>query len=111
MPISERIKYYRELRGMTQEQLADAIGVRPQTIYKYEKDIVTNIPIERLKQIAAALGVDARDLVDWFDEDVDQLRDELRTNPALRTLLSASSKLTPDDLRKVIDIVLAINRE
>lgn len=93
------------------DELGKAVGVGASTINKYEKGIVTNIPIERLKRIAVALDVEARDLVDWFDEDVDKLRDELRTNPALRTLLSASSKLTPDDLRKVIDIVLAINRE
>lgn len=111
MPISERIRYYRELKEMTQEQLADRIGVRPQTIYKYEKDIVTNIPIERLKQIAAALDVDVRDLVDWFDEDVDDLREELKTNPDLRILLSASAKLNADDLRQLVRMAKLMRSE
>lgn len=102
IPIGDRIRYYRESKGMTMDELGKAVGVNASTINKYEKGIVTNIPIERLKLIANALDVEARDLVDWFDEDVDDLREELKTNPDLRILLSASAKLNADDLRQLV---------
>ena len=34
--IPETIKKYRKLRDMTQEELANALGVAPQTISKWE---------------------------------------------------------------------------
>ena len=64
----ERIKYYRERAGLTMEQLAKKVGVQNSAINKYEKGIVTNIPIERVKKIAAALEVEPADLVEWNDD-------------------------------------------
>ena len=33
------IKALRQLRGMSMAELADTVGIRPPTIYKYEHDI------------------------------------------------------------------------
>lgn len=44
MSIGRRIKRLREDLGLTQEDVAKKVGVATQTIYKYENDIVTNIP-------------------------------------------------------------------
>lgn len=55
MSIGKRIQEIRTDRGLTQEDVAKIVGVTPQTIYKYEKEIVTNIPLERLYKIAEAL--------------------------------------------------------
>lgn len=57
MTVGERIKNARKALGMTQVQLADKIGESKQTIYKYEKNKVTNIPIDKIELIADALGV------------------------------------------------------
>lgn len=114
MPIGDRIKYYREQAGMTMEQLAQAIGVQNSAINKYEKGVVTNIPINRIRQIADALGIDARLLLDFLDEpasQADEWRDELRSNPDLRMLLSASSKLNEDDIKYLIALAERMNRE
>lgn len=37
--IGKRIKELRDLNKVTQEQLANYLGVAPQTVYKYEKEI------------------------------------------------------------------------
>lgn len=37
--IGRKIKKLRELKGTTQEDLAKFLGVAPQTVYKYEKNI------------------------------------------------------------------------
>ena len=65
MRIGDRIKLYRESKGWTQEELAKKIGVTPQAIYKYEKGIVTNIPLEKISVMSKALGIDPQKLAGW----------------------------------------------
>lgn len=57
MTIGDRIKYYRKMAGLTQEELALKIGTQKQAINKYETGKVTNIPIERFQKMAEVLGV------------------------------------------------------
>lgn len=63
MTIGERIRLLREHRGLTLQELADKLGVQRQTIYKYENNIVTNIPVERIVQLSEALGVTPAKLI------------------------------------------------
>lgn len=70
MSIGKNIYNARKQKGMTQEQLGKAIGVKKQTIQKYEKEVVINIPVERLKAIANVLGVSPVDLMS-VDNNVD----------------------------------------
>lgn len=57
-----RIKYWREVREMTQEKLSEMLGTTRATINKYEvgRHPVT---VERLREIAAVLGVSTADLL------------------------------------------------
>ena len=57
MNLGDRIKYYRELRGLSQQELADRTGVGFSAVSKWETSATTNLPIERLQRIAAALEV------------------------------------------------------
>ena len=41
MTIGKKIKYLREHRGMTQAELAEATGIHPVSIRKYETDKMT----------------------------------------------------------------------
>lgn len=65
MTIGERIKNKRKELGMTQEQLALKAETTKQTIYKYENEIVTNIPLDRLELLAKGLGVSSAWLMGW----------------------------------------------
>lgn len=114
MPIGDRIKYYREQAGMTMDQLAQAVGVQNSAINKYEKGLVTNIPINRIRQIADALGVDPRQLLDFLDDsdnEVDELRERLHKSPGLRMLLSAADGLTEEDYAILAQMAERMNRE
>lgn len=117
MTIGERIKYYRELAGLTQQELAAKAGVSYQAISKYENGIVTNIPTKRLQIIADALGTNGAVLMGYnqdnrnSDKTPDEWRDELRSNPDLRMLLSASSKLNEEDIKYLIALAERMNRE
>lgn len=54
--IGQRVRHRRWLTGMTQQQLADAIGIRFQQIQKYESG-ANRISAARLWSIARAMGV------------------------------------------------------
>ena len=69
MRIGEKIKYYREAMEMTQEELAEKVNTSPQNIYKYEKGVITNIPITRIEKMAEIFGVSPASLTGWEDID------------------------------------------
>lgn len=63
MTTGERIKQTRLDKNMTQTELAARVGITKQAIYKYENGIVTNIPFERIEQIATALNVSVAQII------------------------------------------------
>lgn len=65
MTMGQRIRRLREMHGMTQEYLGDRVGASKQTIYKYEQGIVTNIPLDTLYALAAALQTTPGYLTGW----------------------------------------------
>lgn len=51
------IKKLRLDHDMTQEELAKKLNTTKQTIYKYENDVITNIPADKIKSMAEIFGV------------------------------------------------------
>ena len=71
MTIGERIKKRRTSLGISQVSLADKVGISKQSLYKYENGIITNIPSDKISQIAAALDTTPSYLMGWDKEDDD----------------------------------------
>lgn len=67
MTKGERIKNLRERRGINQTALADKIDVSKQTLYKYENDIITNIPSDKIEALAEVLGTTPAYIMGWDD--------------------------------------------
>lgn len=67
MSIGDRIRELRESIGISQVQLADRIGVSKQSMYKYEKGIVTNIPSDKIELIAKITGTTPKYIMGWDD--------------------------------------------
>ena len=65
MTIGERIKYTRESKGISQVDLANAVNVSKQSLYKYENNIITNIPSDKIEAISTFLGVSPAYLMGW----------------------------------------------
>lgn len=79
MSIGKRIKDRRKQLGLTQDELADRVKTTKQTIYKYEKGIVTNLPSDRIEQLANALETTPAYLMGWEDKiyiDIEKLNKE-----------------------------------
>lgn len=53
--MQNKIKFYREKKGLTQEQLAEKSGVSRNTISSLEAGSAKNITLENMKKIANAL--------------------------------------------------------
>lgn len=65
MSIGSRIKSARIKKGLSQEDIAKAIGSTKQAVYKYETGIVTNIPTDKLETMAILLEVSPAYLMGW----------------------------------------------
>ena len=65
MTKGDRIKQLRERVGFTQEELAARLKVTKQTIHKYEKNIVTNIPSDNIEPLATVLDSTPEYILGW----------------------------------------------
>ena len=65
MTKGDRIRIAREAKGLTQEELGEILGTSKQTIYKYEQNVVTNIPSDKIELMATALGVEPAYIMGW----------------------------------------------
>lgn len=68
MTKGERIKRLREDMKLTQEEMAKMLNTTKQTISKYEKGIVTNIPSNRIEAMAKILNTSPEYILGWDDE-------------------------------------------
>ena len=59
-----RIKYYRNLKGLTQSQLAQAIGRTEETVSHIERGL-NSTQLEVIQNIATVLSVEMSDLFDF----------------------------------------------
>lgn len=110
MTKGNRIKNRREELGMGQTELAKKVGISKQTLYKYEKDIITNIPSDVIERLSRTLNTTPAFLMGWEEGKADiavEFKDyyEGLSNEASRiaVYLDAFAKLSPESQDKVID--------
>lgn len=65
MTKGERIRISREKIGLSQVELAERVGVSKQNMYKYENNIITNIPSDKIESLAEILGVSPSYIMGW----------------------------------------------
>lgn len=68
MTKGNRIKEKRESLGLAQTDVANQINVSKQTLYKYENDIITNIPSDKVELLARVLHVTPEYIMGWESE-------------------------------------------
>lgn len=115
--IGERISQLRQRRGLTQSDLAEAIGETKQTIYKYEHGIVSNIPIGKIEAIAKVLRCPPSALTGWeemvddaTDQELNNMLEDLRSREDMRMLFRLAHGASPEDVRQAVKIIEALRK-
>lgn len=107
--VSLRIRQRRIMLGLTQQQMAELIGVTYQQAHKYETGI-NRISAGRLYQIAQALGVD----IGYFFDDIDPEQQERQKSsemmPQQRMLLELARNFAAIGSRKHQDAICNLAR-
>lgn len=68
MSVGKRIALAREQKNMTLEEVAKLCETTKQTIFKYENEIVTNIPYDKIVLLSKALNVSPSYLFGWDEK-------------------------------------------
>ncbi len=102
--VGARMRERRIMLGLTQQQMAELIGVTYQQAHKYEKGI-NRIAAGRLYTIAQALGVD----VGWFFEGLES-EQRFKPTPQQRMLLELARNFVAMPNRKYQDAICALAR-
>jgi transcriptional regulator with XRE-family HTH domain len=103
--VGARMRERRIMLGLTQQQLAELIGVTYQQAHKYEKGI-NRIAAGRLSSIAQALGVE----VGYFFESVDAAQTSVTPSPQQRLLLELTRSFVALPSRKHQEAVCNLAR-
>ena len=116
--VGERIRQLRLRRGISQSQLAEAIGETKQTLYKYEHGIVTNIPLQKLEAIARELDCPPTALTGWeesaaplpAEREIDRIYDALNQDGQFDLLrygryLTGLESFRRPELEPVVDLI------
>jgi transcriptional regulator with XRE-family HTH domain len=99
MSVGQRIKIAREQKNMTLDEVAKRCETTKQTIFKYENEIVTNIPYEKIVLLSKALDVTPSYLFGW-DEKKDSPREPELTEGEMAML--ELFRLVPEDKQQLV---------
>ena len=95
MTVGERIKELRTKLGMSQVDFADKINVSKQTLYKYENNIITNIPSDKIEKAARIGNVSPAYLMGWKTTDNDIAN--VFANTCLEDIIENISNFSPSE--------------
>ena len=113
MTVGDRIRKQRELLGISQTELAEKIKVSKQTLYKYEKNLITNIPSNIIEEISKVLNVSESYLMGWENKEIELINEEekgkslskLIANENMLDAVVKLSKLQPGDKEMVVNLI------
>ena len=72
----DRIKNLRINNKMTLEEVGEKIGVSKQTLYKYENNIITNIPSDKIEGLARVFNISPAVIMGWDKDDEQYYQDK-----------------------------------
>jgi len=126
LEIADKLRYYRKLRGLTQKQLADKVGVQNTAVSAWENGI-NSIDADYLSAICIALDITANDLFGDATEqkntpspegertDQDELvRRFLNTSNEVRAILAIVASLSEEQKVRALEyaeMLLALQKQ
>jgi len=107
--IAKNIKKYREVKGLTQKQLADAIGKSKNVISNWENGLNKPDP-DTIELLLGIFEVDANTFLGWnnpeqLKSDAEELANKIITNDKIKKVLPLIANLSSDDLALVTSFI------
>lgn len=112
MTVGDRIKELRLKLGLSQVDFADKINVSKQTLYKYENNIITNIPSDKIEAAAKLGNISPSYLMGWENVDWDLLQKQKESRKRFayvyniqyfeKQMLDSFSKLNDENKKRSI---------
>ena len=107
--VGKRIRHRRWMVGMTQQQLADAVGIKFQQIQKYETGM-NRVSASRLWGIAEALGVSISFFFEGLSDDENQARENaILADREAMELVRAYTAIPEQQRRKLFDLARVLS--
>ena len=103
MKIGYIIKSERLRNKLSQEEVAKAIGSTKQAVYKYETGIVTNIPMDKIAQMAQLFGVTPAYIMGWEEE----TPEEPKLSEGERLVLEAFRQIPEEQQKHFLEMIRA----
>lgn len=111
----DKVKYYRKLRGISQEQLAEKLGYKSFTTIQKWEDGTSTPPIGTVSKIANFLGVSLEELTSdtepddesayYLDDDAKDLAEFMLKNPEYKVLFDATRNVSKEDIEFVKEMI------
>lgn len=112
MEIGQKIKEARNIKGLTQQELGDLVGVQKSAIAKYESGRVVNIKRSTLQKIASALDLRPSELVfESSPVDTANFHARILSDFELMAALKEYYKLSEDNKRVIRDLIGNLPKE
>ena len=102
MTIGQMIKTARERKNMTLDEVAKRCNTTKQTIFKYENEIVTNIPYDKIVLLSKALEVSPSYLFGWDEKESSP--SELELTEGEQMLLNLFRQIPEDQQRVFLEM-------
>jgi repressor LexA len=117
--VGSRIKRIRTDLGFSQVDFANKIGVSKQTLYKYENDLITNIPSDKIEAAAKVGNVTPAYLMGWEDSSHSQSIPSFpnihpiaqKTFPLFDGIAAGQPRLMPDGVTLYVDATVEIKAD
>jgi transcriptional regulator with XRE-family HTH domain len=108
--VGKRVRHRRWMIGMTQQQLADSVGIKFQQIQKYETGM-NRVSASRLWDIARTLGVSIDFFFDGLEGDADKssFDPDLLANKEAMELVRAYFAIPEAQRRRLFDLARALS--
>lgn len=114
---SKNLNHYLEISEKTQKEVADAIGVAPQTFNTWCMGVA--IPrMGKVQKLADYFGIQKSDLIDekpvrryYINDETAKAAQEMLENKELHALFDVERNMSPEELRAVYGMIMALKKE
>ena len=109
MSKGERIKELRLKKGMSQSELAQYLNTTKQTISKYEKSIVTNIPSDKIEAMSKLFNASPEYILGWDEGQKEKptVKDDGLSEDLIE-LIDCIKKLPEDKIQMLLQVARSI---